>query len=59
MAEDKKYYISKVRKGGKDIYVKDVEARSDIRQLQSDVAALNPASAASVETCEAIIDELT
>ena len=27
--------------------------------LQSDIAALNPASAASTATCESIIDELT
>lgn len=51
MAENKKY-LSKIVKGGNTILIKDEEAREAISQL-------DPASAASVETCEAIIDELT
>lgn len=51
MAGNKKY-LSKVVKGGNTLFIKDEEAREAISQL-------DPASAASVETCEAIIDELT
>lgn len=47
-----KKYLSKIVKGGNTIYMKDEEARAAIEEL-------DPATQASIETCRAIIDELT
>jgi hypothetical protein len=47
---DKKY-LSKIKKDGKTIYIKDEEARAAIQEL-------DPQQAASAATCESIIDEL-
>lgn len=47
-----KKYISKIVKDGVTMNIKDAEARAAI-------AELDPASAASTQTCEDIIDELT
>lgn len=40
-------------------YVKDAEAQAAIADIEEEISQLDPASAASVETCEAIVDELT
>ena len=45
-------YLSKINKGGVDIYMKDLEAREAIQQL-------DPAEVASVAEATAAADELT
>lgn len=46
-----KKYISKIAKDGVSLDIKDAEARAAI-------AELDPASAASTQTCESIVSEL-
>lgn len=40
-------------------YFRDAEAQAAIERLEQEVSQLDPASAASVQTCEAIVEELT
>lgn len=41
------------------IWFRDAEAQAAIEEVKEEISQLDPASAASIQTCEAIVDELT
>ena len=43
----------------KRTWFRDAEAQAAIEEIKEEISQLDPASAASVQTCEAIVDELT
>ena len=63
MAETKKYAqwidIPDGNGGAERKWFRDAEAQAAIEEVKEEISQLDPASAASVQTCEAIVAELT
>ena len=63
MADNNKRYANWIDvpngQNAKRTWFRDAEAQAAIEEVKEEISQLDPASAASVQTCEAIVDELT